>query len=333
MSAHLCLLPNDIWQILSSPPNPPLSRLPANFIRLPHPRTGIPTLFLPSLSNGSEHSQDTSSSNDYILELQHVTPPNLRSWFVGDEIVSDGKLMFLVPVDPAFLLIHILKSLTKDGNPGIFRPADDIFEDAALKLEVESLDSKDSSLHLSSEEIQSFTSLKCCRDMMDRICEVKNVAAEIVVYRFSSKKAVEYLRRKVERLSAQETVGISRILTRDLAKDGLMEDGCEDSLELGRVKAACDLVAQYLSPEFRSLLLASYDFTKLEEHFKKLEEEKMCVEAPSNGRKTKKGQSVDVGVDNKRKKGAAKGSQGVEKLKKANITGMAKMTTFFGKKA
>ncbi|KAG7098771.1 hypothetical protein E1B28_000679 [Marasmius oreades] len=337
MAAHVCLLPNDIWQILSSPSNSRLSMSPTAFIPLPHPRTGIPTLFLPSLRNESENSKNISSSKECILELQHVTPSNPRSWFVGDEVLAEGKLMFLLPVDPVFLLIYILKFFTKDERSGIFRPADDIFEDAALKLEAASLiskESKGSSLHLSSKDIRTFTSMQCCRNVMDKICEAKNVTAEIVVYRFSSDKAVEYLRRKVERLSTLEVVQTSRILIRNLAKDGLTEDGYEDLLELGRVKTACDLVSQYLSPDFRSLLLASYDFKKLDEYYKTLEEEKMCMEAPTNdAKKTKKEQSLDGIVDNKRKKGTIKGTQGVEKLKKVNINGMAKLTTFFGRKS
>jgi ribonuclease H2 subunit B len=38
------------------------------------------------------------------------------------------------------------------------------------------------------------------------------------------------------------------------------------------------------------------------------------------------------GDDGKKRKAKAKGSQGVEKLKKANLTGIAKISSFFQKK-
>ena len=96
------------------------------------------------------------------------------------------------------------------------------------------------------------------------------------MYRLSSEKIIEYLRLKVDRLSVPETVEVSRTMVRNLAKDGLMEDGkeqllkresmsvrCTSSVEItitvGRVRAACDLVAQYISPSIRASLTASYE--------------------------------------------------------------------------
>ena len=47
-------------------------------------------------------------------------------------------------------------------------------------------------------------------------------------------------------------------------------------------------------------------------------------------RESRSGQAKDASGDKKRK--AAKGSTGVEKLKKANVKGMAKLSSFFQKK-
>ena len=63
---------------------------------------------------------------------------------------------------------------------------------------------------------------------------------------------------------------------RELAKDGLMEDGQEELLHrtltpafsvfvfstsplVGRIRSCCDLLAQYLPSDFRNTLLASYE--------------------------------------------------------------------------
>jgi ribonuclease H2 subunit B len=51
------------------------------------------------------------------------------------------------------------------------------------------------------------------------------------VYRFSPAHAVEYMQKKVERLSQREVIERSRTVTRSLAKDGLMEDGKEILLD------------------------------------------------------------------------------------------------------
>jgi len=52
-----------------------------------------------------------------------------------------------------------------------------------------------------------------------------------VVYRLSLPKVKEYLCAKVARLAASEVLGVSRTVIRDLAKDGLMEDGKENLLK------------------------------------------------------------------------------------------------------
>ncbi|KAJ7602260.1 ribonuclease H2, subunit B [Roridomyces roridus] len=318
-TTHLAILPADAL-------NAPLglssgSQTPSRFLRLPHPRTGVPSLFLPySLQN----------ERDAILEVQAVSPANPRSWFVGQEVVADGKLLVMTPVDPAFLLIPILQSVyPENGDQGMFRPEDEIFEDAAANLEETSTASaaQDPSLLVSKDDVMRFTSLRCCQPALKRICDVKEITEEITVYRFSPEKTVAYLRTKVERLSTPETTELSRTLIRNLAKDGLMEDGREELLKVGRIRAACDLVAQYTPHGIRNLLLASYDFAPLDAYFKSIADENaaMAVEKPAKSKPAPKA----AATDKKRKSGA---SQGVEKLKKVNTEGMAKLSTFFTKK-
>ncbi|KAJ7163611.1 ribonuclease H2, subunit B [Mycena crocata] len=319
MATHVAILPSGA---LNSPATPSPGTA-SQFLRLPHPRTGLPSLFLPY----SPQSND-ESKRDAVLEVQAVAPTNPRSWFIGQEVVSDGQLLVMTPIDPAFLLIPILQSVYHEGgDQGMFRPADEIFEDAAANLEESSTSTagKDSSLLITREDVIRFSSLKCCINALKHVCDVKEITEDITVYRFSPKMVVQYLRIKVGRLSSPETVEVSRTMVRNLAKDGLMEDGKEKLLEVGRIRAACDLVAQYTPPGIRSLLTASYDFSPLDVHFKSMEDENaaFAIEKPA---KTK---PVPTTVDKKRKPA---GSQGVEKLKKAKTGGMAKLSTFFAKK-
>ncbi|KAJ6587130.1 ribonuclease H2, subunit B [Mycena vulgaris] len=321
MATHVAILPSDA---LDLPIDVPSGLKPASqFLRLPHPRTGLASLFLPYKPH-----VDDGSERDAILEVQAVAPTNARSWFIGPEVVADGKLLVMTPIDPAFLLIPILQSVyPENSHQGMFRPADEIFEDAAANLEQSSTATagKDGSLIISKEDVLRFTALECCKSALNRVCDVKEITEDITVYRFSPEQVVEYLRIKVQRLSTPETVEVSRTLVRNLAKDGLMEDGQENLLEVGRIRAACDLVAQYTPPGIRSLLVASYDFTPLDAYFKSVEDENAALRVE----KAVKPKPAPTTVDKKRKPGT---SQGVEKLKKAKTGGMAKLSTFFTKK-
>ncbi|KAJ7772589.1 ribonuclease H2, subunit B [Mycena maculata] len=321
MATHLAILPADALNLQADAPSG--SKPPTRFLRLPHPRTGLASLFFPY------SPQNDARQRDAILEVQAVAPTNARSWFIGQEVVADGKLLVMTPIDPAFLLIPILQAVyPENGDQGMFRPEDEIFEDAAANLEQTSTAAagKDASLIISKEDVIEFTSMECCESALKRVCDVKEITEDITVYRFSPEKVVAYLRVKVERLSTPENAEISRTMVRNLARDGLMEDGKEILLNVGRLRAACDLVAQYIPPGIRNSLVASYDFTPLDTYFKSIDDENaaIAVEKPAKAKP-----APTTTMDKKRKPGT---SQGVEKLKKAKTGGMAKLSTFFAKK-
>ncbi|KAK0212858.1 hypothetical protein DFS33DRAFT_74948 [Desarmillaria ectypa] len=115
---------------------------------------------------------------------------------------------------------------------------------------------------------------------------------------------------------------------RNLAKDGLLDDGRERLLAAAKTKIACDLICQYLPPPESASLVASYNFTDLNAFMKQLEEASLATMAKSG-----KGTQTPKETNGDKKRKMAKGSQGLEKLKKANVKGMAKLSTFFTKKA
>lgn len=65
-------------------------------------------------------------------------------------------------------------------------------------------------------------------------------------------------------------------------------------------------------------------FKELDEYLRKLEDERAPLATNTNNAK-----KDDTKNDKKRK---PKASQSVEKLKKANVNGMSKLSSFFGKK-
>ncbi|KAF9075437.1 ribonuclease H2, subunit B [Rhodocollybia butyracea] len=318
MSVRIGILPDDVIDSIQTGVAQRLNS--GTFIRLTHPRTGLPALFLP-------HQTGSSSA---IHELQAVEPVNARSWFIANEIASDGRLLMIMPIDPAFLLIPILRAFSpKDGSLGQFRTSDDIFEEAASKMEQSDAEA------VLVKDVAIFASLDCCKDSLSRICDTQEIPPDITVYRFSPTKLTNYLKLKVENLVSSGVIDSSRSLVRSLAKNGLMEDGHEKLLESGRIKAACELVAQYLPLDIRNMLMASYDFSDLDVYINKLEEDKRLhaqQTAPKNGKSRAKVVAKDASTEKVDKRKASKASQGVEKLKKANINGMSKLSTFFMKK-
>lgn len=322
---HVGILPTDVLDALLAKLNETDAPQNLRVLRLPHPRTGLPSLFLPYMNRDGKSS---------IAEVQMVAPPNERSWFLTEgQVIQDGKLLLMTPVDPAFLLLPILQVLAPTNDqPGTFRPMDDIFEEAIEKLSQTTRSNKDPAACLCKEDLLYFVSLDCARKAMARTCETKQITDELAVYRYSPDIVVESLKKKVTRLNSQSIFEASRTLTRGLAKDGLMDDGKDHLLELGRLKAACDLVSHYVPEHLQKRLLASYDFTALDTHLKSLNDEAAALAAADMNKmelKESKSSATEKAAGKKRKTA----STGVEKLKKVNTKGMAKLSTFFQPKA
>lgn len=357
MSTHLAILPLDIIDTLTARLNQENCHTDyaTQFLRLPHPRTGLPSLFLLH----DQHAQDNITKTSSLLEVQAISPTNARTWFIGEEVIADGKLIVMTPMDPMFLLMYLLRvPQARDGSVGNFRPMQDIIEEvsAAIADTPEKDAQNDPSLKVSADDIISFLSLDFVQSSIKRVCDVKVITDEITVYRYSHDVVLENLKGKVGRLSDPRVAEMSRTLIRSLAKDGLMDDGKEELLESGRIRLACELLSQYLPRDILQDLIASYDLSKLDAHVKTVRDEELALLAvapdtrkrarpaksvaagdknPKKKKDAKATESADVDAagDGDKKKKDAKSSHGVEKLKKASVAGMSKLSTFFTKKA
>ncbi|KAF9010513.1 ribonuclease H2, subunit B [Cyathus striatus] len=324
MSVHLGVFPSDFVQSISAALGDQDSNV--RCLRLPHPRTGIPSMFLP---------YNDIDSNSTLLEVQAVSPGSSRSWFLTEEIVSDGKLLIVTRMDPTFLLIPLLQKAHQNGMSGSFRPTYDIFEDitSSMKDDVISIQENKGEYAkiapVSVDDIQFFLSLDCTHRGMKRICDVKDVSPKLTVYRFSLTKTLGFLQKKISRLLSSDVLGDSRAITRGFAKDGLMDDGKERLLNMARTRAACDLISQYLSPDVHKTLMASYDLQDLDSHLR--QNVALAVSTAGNGALGKTKEKAVAATANDKKRKNAKGSHGVEKLKKVNVNGMAKLSSFFKK--
>ncbi|THG99363.1 hypothetical protein EW026_g2960 [Hermanssonia centrifuga] len=337
MVSHVGILPSDVIDSLVARLNVPDEQSGLRFLRLPHPRTEGRT------ENIHIGGTDRSTSKRAVMVHVRGRSGGRSVIYVYDTQcvlmkILDGKLLMMTPVDPAFLLARILKAMMpKEGVVSNFRPADDIFEDAVEKLvrsPPASPNPKDPSTQLSENDLNRFLSLDCARSALKRVCETKEITPEIMVYRYSQEKFVETLKVKVARLAIPALFESSNTLIRGLAKDGLMEDGKEALLESGRMRAACDLVSQYIAPDVYNALLASYDFATLTVYLKGLDDEATAQAASRMDKvEARESTSSSAPANEKKRKGQAKASQGVEKLKKANTKGMSKLSSFFQAKS
>jgi len=333
MTTHIGVLPVDLSDTIMRRVNERGGGFAStSLLRLPHPRTAIPSLFLPYRR---VRVVNCPQDNEWeILEVQSVSPPNERSWFFTEsEVLSDGKLLVMTPIDPAFLLIPILQAVKpSDGSAGIFQPFNDIFDEAAAKV-VQAVNggASHNTPIISQEDILFLTRCDCIVGALEMICDFQIITPELTVYRLSEDKVIEYLQAKVTRLSNHTVAEKSRTIMRNLAKDGLMDDGKEDLLELGRIRSACNLVSQYVTYGLYTTLIARYDFTRLDAHIKALKDEEVAM-ALVGTPVVKTRATVAAEDEGKKRKAKTKASQGVGKLQKVDVSGMAKISTFFQKK-
>jgi len=139
--------------------------------------------------------------------------------------------------------------LAKTSGQNHYRTSDDILQEAASKLGSVEGDSQISVPQLRDDLIH-FCTLECTRNALPKLCEVKGdslcfpqewclygyateVSSDIVVYRYSFSKTIGYLRAKVMHLEKSTAFDALRTVTRNLAKDCLMDDGQECLLKRG----------------------------------------------------------------------------------------------------
>ncbi|KZT61942.1 hypothetical protein CALCODRAFT_303462 [Calocera cornea HHB12733] len=321
MSAHPAVIPKELLSYIEA-------HDPPRCLRLPHPRTTLPALFLPL---NAPPSEDGLVGTSVIFEVQSIAPDARRSWFLGPgEVVSDGKLLIIAPIDPIFILIPLLEALP-EGTNNRFLPMRDLADEIANVFTRSPPTAEDGSAvvpPIDTGDLSALGEIDCIAAALRRICDVKEPAPGLEVFKFASSNALEIVRAKVDRLATSSTFAAFPSLVRSLAKDDIDATCGDDTLlSQARIKAACDFMSQYLSPAWKEQLLASYNFDRLDLHMKALADEAQAAITRAEPEPKLKDAT---NAPNKKPK---KGSVGVEKLKKVNVAGMSKLSSFFTKKA
>ncbi|CEL60790.1 hypothetical protein RSOLAG1IB_04029 [Rhizoctonia solani AG-1 IB] len=334
MSTHIAVLPKDFQQAVER------SGSSLRPLQLPHPRTGLPALFV---YHGST-----------LLELHSVTPDTPRSWFVGESVVSNGNLMLMTPIDPVFILIPFLQTLDPNAP---FKPTDDFLEEALLKYSPPDINKQDVAL---------FMTLGCARRALKQLCETKVVPPDMTVHKPSPERITAFIKQRLERViaaqplagpatseptsdptlepapgSTSETIRPFPTIQRQHLRLGLSVEelgplDCPKAQAVRaatRIKIASEIVGNWVEENLMAGILATYDISAYTNHTAARAEQFRAELAASTAR----AEAAEAGKGGKSKAGdkrkaAAQASRGVDKLKKANTKGMASLTTFFGKK-
>ncbi|GMK58325.1 hypothetical protein CspeluHIS016_0503570 [Cutaneotrichosporon spelunceum] len=298
MTEYIAVLPDGIDSTASH-----------TYLRLPHPRSGAPQLYLPTPTG--------------LCEVSKLTGSRGRTWFVGDN-VSPGAMLLHHPIDPVFLAIPLALSLLHPDRTTPFQPLADLLTPQSHFDLKPAFSSSAAPAH--NPDAGRLVAHMPFRRAFRACCERKLVDAvptpEEAYYRPSRAAMLAIVRAKVDSLAAADTFDKFDHLVRGLGRDGLLEPSADPALvHAARVSAAIEHVAQYLPPPLLASLTASYDLDAYNAYLADRVAAARAAEAPVVIEKKQK--------TTKRKLAKTESSRGVEALKKVNTNGMAKMTSFF----
>ncbi|KAI8888373.1 hypothetical protein K501DRAFT_144691, partial [Backusella circina FSU 941] len=136
---------------------------------LPCPRSGRRSVYL-------------SSNNNQLYDIQKVTGPGRKSaWLVASHIYKDGAVRMITLMDPLFMALPLLERFSRiDTGELKYRTLDDIFSSDYQHIDVHRL------ANISNIDKQ-----------LAHLCDTKEIAPELYVYRINEELVMEWLVKKV----------------------------------------------------------------------------------------------------------------------------------------
>ncbi|GAA5960470.1 hypothetical protein JCM3765_003645 [Sporobolomyces pararoseus] len=352
---HVCILPESV----------PLSSSegsPSRFLRLPHPRTYQPALFLP-------HKRETgASSSDGILEVQKISldADKQRSWFLEQEVVSDGSLSVFAPFDPIFFVLSYLSTL-----PTHFVSYSDLWETISqqrftpptLKGKGDKTKEEEEENAPFADDLVKLSQLDCVKARLEKVCETQ-IYDSTTLYRLSQTLVLELLKSKVDSLAdslegifgpyesvdpgeqrdgqEKEIIKPFPLVSRGMGREGVGSgQGLSEQIQTeSRQKYAIGILSNYLPPTLAHTLLSSYEFSALNSYLSSSTSSSFLTTNYLPGRSSSNSDLSEAALGGgnaaaaaKKRKLESKGSRGVEALKKVNTKGMKSLAEMFGKQS
>ncbi|XP_070694182.1 ribonuclease H2 subunit B isoform X2 [Pempheris klunzingeri] len=198
------------------------------FVRLRNPSTDAASLYM------------LSSSDVQLFEVK-AFEEDFHSWFIGQTVQRDGRLLFVTPMDPLYL---ILPYLIKSGKEGKFQPVDQVVMD---------------------EEFPACSRLlSCTRSLasLHHVAEEKEVGSQ-KFHRYSQEKTMDWLKKKVERtVTALKKRNISvgeGVKSTTYIRVKSESDHCEEDY----LRYAHGLMSEYISEDLSKALLKHLELPEL----------------------------------------------------------------------
>uniref|UniRef100_A0A1A7XWT7 Ribonuclease H2 subunit B n=2 Tax=Iconisemion striatum TaxID=60296 RepID=A0A1A7XWT7_9TELE len=290
---------NDSWVVVAaaeSVTNTQRHESDPAFVRLKNPSTDGASLYL-------------LGSGDLQLYEVKAFEEDFHSWFVGQTVQRDGRLLFVTPMDPLYL---ILPYMIKTGKEGKFQPVDQVV--------------KDEEFPACSRLLSCTRSLAC----LHHISEEKEVGSQ-KFHRYSQERTMSWLKKKVEKTAAalkkrNVCVGEGVKSSTYVRVKPASEDQQEDFL-----RYAHGLISDYISEDMSKALLTHLGLPEVKSPNE--------TEPPSKKRKLSD-KPVEAGEDYTKfnssdftRKPPKKMSAAQKTLAKVDKTGMKPMSSFFSPKA
>ncbi|XP_036601189.1 ribonuclease H2 subunit B [Trichosurus vulpecula] len=267
------------------------------FTRLHNPCTGEAALYL----------FDTNAQQLFEVKAFHE---EYHSWFIGQTVQHDGRLLIVTPMDPLFMVLYYLMKAEKEQ--GKFQPLDQVVIDA---------------------EFPSCSMLLQCaklRPFLHHVTEEKEIGNK-KFYKYSKEKTLKWLNKKVDQTVRALKIGNVNVGARVSSATFVPGDhGC-DVKEEDYIRYAHGLISEYIPKEL-SEDLAKY--LKLPELSASLPEPPLKKRKVSDGPvEAEEDYTKFNSVDLKTKKTNSKMTAAQKALAKVDKSGMRSIATFFGTKA
>ncbi|XP_068615759.1 ribonuclease H2 subunit B-like [Brachionichthys hirsutus] len=259
------------------------------FTRLRNPATDAASLYL--LSGGDARLFEVKAFEE-----------DFHSWFIGQTVQRDGRLLFVTPMDPLYLL---LPYLIKAGKDGTFQPVDQVVTD---------------------EEFPSCSRLLKCAPSLHNVAEEKEVEKQ-KFHRYSQEKTMNWLKKKVERtvlVLKKSNISVGEgVKSTTFVKVKSESDWHEEDF----LRYAHGLISEYISEDLSKALLKHLQLPELTSPKE--------AEPPSKKRKLSD-TPVEAGEDYTKfnsagfvRKPPKKMTAAQKSLAKVDKTGMKTMSSFF----
>ncbi|XP_027646470.1 ribonuclease H2 subunit B isoform X3 [Falco biarmicus] len=231
-----------------------------------------------------------------------------RSWFIGQTVQQDGRLLFVTPMDPLFLILHYLIKADKEQQ-GKFQPLDQVVLDA---------------------EYPSCPLLLKCADVkqyIHHITEEKEIGSQ-KFHKYSQEKTLKWLKKKVNQtvkaLKSNDICVGERVRAATFISGKQITDTKEDY-----VRYAHGLISEYIPEDLSKELLKYLGLPELkspasEPPLKKRKLSDVPVEAEEDYTK--------FNSNLKNKKANSKMSAAQKALAKVDKSGMKSISAFFSSK-